>query len=278
MRDFRVKVVWFVHGPDAACLQESLKQAQRAFPPGTAFYVFGDSGSRLSRAVVASLIAQGVVYRETRWPRGGNLNGLPAVRGILRSMIWASERPEDVIWKLDADTMVGDPGVLLEWFQDPNLTAAGLQCPWALGWWGISYALRAGVLRPLLRIVEKAGLAGLPNLGLTEAHEDLVISRTLARHESMARMRSRLTTSTGGAFCAYNYAAPQEAGEALMKWGVVTFGNRWQLAGDEAQKRAFVASSMAAAGAGWRAEGAKNWRSTATEALWMLGVPLKFEK
>lgn len=278
MRDLRVKLVWFVHGPDAGCLRESIQQAQRAFPEGTAFYVFGDSGSRLSRAMVASLVAQGVVYRDTRWPRGGNLNGLPAVRGILRSMIWAAERPDDVVWKVDADTMIGDPGVLLDWFQDPNLTAAGLQCPWALGWWGISYALRASALRPLLRIIEKAGLTGLADLGLTEAHEDLVISRTLARHESMSRMRSRLTSCTGGAYSAYNYAAPQEVGDSLLKWGLVTFGNRWQLAGDEAQKRAFVASSMAAAGAGWRAERAKNWRSSATEALWMLGVPLKFGK
>lgn len=272
------KVVWFVHGPDTQCLEQSLQQAMRAFPAGTAFFVFADWASRLRREMIASLIARGVVYRETRWARGGNLNGLPAVRGILKCLQWVAERPDDVVWKLDADTMVGDPGVLLNHFRDPNCTGAGLQCPWAPGWWGISYALRAAVLRSLLRIIDRAGLAGLADLGLTEAHEDLVISRTLARHESPSRLRSWMTTRLGGAFCAYNYHAPQQVAQALERWGIVTFGNRWQLAGDEAQKRAFVASSMAVAGAAWRPETAQEWRKSPAESLWMVGMPVRFGK
>lgn len=279
MNKAAVRVVWFVHRPDAACLRWSVLQARKAFPEGTTFHVFADQRpAGFDAQDIANLVAQGVSYKVTRWPRGGNLNGLPAVLGILRCMQSVAKSKDDVVWKMDADTLVGDASVLLDWFQDPNVTGAGLRCPWALGWWGISYALRAAVIAPLQVVIRKAGQAGLAQIGLLEAHEDMVISRTLAQKESPGRLRSWLTSRSGGAFCAHNYQTGADPRRALRKWGVVTFGNRWQVEGDEAHRRAIVAQTMGQASMAWGLESAREWRNPAAEALWQLGVPLQFGK
>lgn len=277
--DGRVRVVWFVHRPDAACLRWSVTQAMRAFPAGTTFHVFADGRTGGLHARSAEwLVAAGVEYAETHWDRGGNLNGLEAVQGILRTMRGCAKGGDDVVWKLDADTLVGDPSVLLEGFHDPNLVGAGLLCPWAPGWWGISYALRASVIAPLSEVVGSNGEAGLARIGLRQAHEDLVVSRTLARYEMSSRLRTWMTRRTGGAFCAHNYQTGAAARQALQKWGIVTFGNRWQIEGDDAHRRQMVAKSMGQAVAGWRQETAQAWRNPATEALWMRGALLRFGK
>lgn len=273
------RVVWFVHRPDGACLRWSVRQAWRAFPEGTTFHVFADGRTGGLHARTAEwLTASGVEYEETHWDRGGNLNGLEAVQGILRAMRGCAKGGEDVVWKLDADTLVGDPGVLLEPFEDPNLVGAGLRCPWAPGWWGISYALRSAMISPLAALIGRNGEAGLAQIGLGQAHEDLVISRTLARYELPSRIRTWMTRRTGGAFCAYNYETGVAARQALHKWGIVTFGNRWQIEGDEALRRQMVAKTMGQAVFGWRPEAARAWRNASTEALWARGALLRFGK
>ncbi len=275
----QARVVWFVHGPDERCLYWSVVQAKEAFPAGTTFHVFADGlTGGLSESAKEWLQVVGVEYRETQWDRGGNLNGLAAVDGILMSMLGVAKDRDDVIWKLDADTLVGDPGVLLDWFADQNLTGAGLRCPWAAGWWGISYALRAGTIpRLALRILDIAQ-AGLHRIGLTEAHEDLVISRTLAGYEVPGRLRTWMTKRTGGAFCAHNYQTGVDPRQALRKWGIVTFGNRWQIEGDDAHRREIVADSMQAATAGWSQEEARAWRLGGAGGLWAVGSLLRFGK
>ena len=272
----QIRVVWFVHRPDTACLLESLRQAERAFPAGTTFHVFADA--KTGGIEPGDAEWPYAAYNETAWDRGGNLNGLPAVDGILRCMRRVARSKDDVVWKLDADTLVGDPGVLLDWFDDPNLTGAGLLCPWAAGWWGISYALRASVIEPLRRLIMHAGEAGLAQIGLREAHEDMVISRTMAAYESSWRLRSWMTRREGGAFRAHSYERGEDPRQALSKWGIVTFGNRWQIEGDDAQKRAMVAKTMALAGAAWAPERRGAWRNATTEALWQVGVPAQFGK
>ncbi len=271
------RVAWFVHGPDAGCLRWSVVQAQRAFPEGTTFHVFADGRTGgLDSDAIEGLVAAGVEYGETDWDRGGNLNGLAAVRGILREMCLCAKSGEDVVWKLDADTLVGDPGVLLDWFEDPNMVGAGLRCPWAPGWWGISYALRAAVIAPLSNIIGSAGEAGLAAIGLSQAHEDLVISRMLVRYELSNRLRTRLTSRYGGAFMSYNHQGAQGPEDALRRFGIVTFGNRWQIEGSESAKRAAVAAAMERAVGGWN--GPREWRTGATEALWHVGAGLRFGK
>jgi hypothetical protein len=273
------RVVWFVHRPDLACLRWSVRQAMRAFPDGTTFHVFADGRTGGLHARSAEwLTAAGVQYAETDWDRGGNLNGLEAVQGILRAMGGCAQGGDDVVWKLDADTLVGDPGVLLEAFADPNLVGAGLRCPWAPGWWGISYALRAAVIAPLSAVIGSNGEAGLAQIGLSQAHEDLVISRTLARYEPPSRLRTWMTRRTGGAFCAHNYETGGAGRQALHRWGIVTFGNRWQIQGDDAIRRQMVAKSMGQAVRGWRPAAARAWRNASTEALWMRGALLRFGK
>lgn len=273
------RVVWFVHRPDAACLRWSVRQAKWAFPKGTTFHVFADGRTGGLHARSADwLTASGVEYAETHWDRGGNLNGLEAVQGILYSMRTCARSGDDVIWKLDADTLVGDPGVLLEGFEDPNLVGAGLRCPWAPGWWGISYALRAAVINPLASVIKRNGESGLAQIGLSQAHEDLVISRTLARYELPSRLRTWMTRRTAGAFCAHNYQTGVAPRQALQKWGIVTFGNRWQIQCDEARRRQMVAKTMGEAVCGWRPETARLWRSASTEALWARGALLRFGK
>ncbi len=273
------RVVWFVHRPDEACLYWSVLQAKTAFPEGTTFHVFADGlTGGLSETAKVWLRASGVDYSETRWERGGNLNGMAAVDGILMSMASVAKSADDVVWKLDADTLVGDPSVLLGWFVDPNLTGAGLRCPWAAGWWGISYALRAGTIPQLALCILYIDQAGLDLIGLTEAHEDLVISRALAGYEWPGRLRTWMTRRTGGAFCAHNYQTGADPRQALHKWGIVTFGNRWQIEGEDAHRREIVANSMQAAVAEWTQAEAQAWRSGGAERLWAVGSLLRFGK
>lgn len=274
----RARVVWFVHGPDEGCLRWSVWQAIQAFPIGTTFHVFADRKAGLSVEAVRGLDVAGVEYQETHWDRGGNLNGLEAVDGILGAMGGVAKCESDVIWKCDADTLVGDAGVLLDWFRDPNVIGAGLRCPFAEGWWGISYALRAQVIGALAGSIRGAGQAGLAQIGLSQGHEDLVISRWLALHERPARLRTWMTKRTGGAFCAHNYQGGSDPRQALRKWGIVTFGNRWQIEGAEALRRQMVAKSMRLAAGGWRLDEARAWRSGAAQGLWAVGSLLRFGK
>lgn len=278
MRRGQVRVCWFAYGPSEGSLRVSVEQAQRSFPTGTTFTVFADAACPLSPQGVEWLEARGVVCRLTDWPRGGNLNGLPCVQGILECLAGVAQSPRDVIWKLDADTLVGDSGVLLDWFHDANVVGAGLRCPWALGWWGISYALRAGVIAPLAEIIDQQGEAGLADLGLTQAHEDMVISRTLARHESPSRLRSWYSSRQGAAFIARNYREMLPAEDLLARWGVVTFGNRWQLAGSSAERHARELDDMRRAAAVWCPETSRAWRTQRSIGLWQCGVPLTFGK
>lgn len=273
------RVVWFVHRPDEACLYWSVVQAKTAFPEGTTFHVFADGlTGGLSESARSWLRVSGIEYQETRWERGGNLNGFSAVDGILTSMHGVARDRGDVVWKIDADTLVSDPSVLLAWFSDPEVIGAGLRCPWAAGWWGISYALRAGTIpRLALRVLDIAQF-GMDLIGLTEAHEDLVISRALAGCEAPARLRTWMTRRTGGAFCAHNYQTGADPRQALHKWGIVTFGNRWQIEGEDAHRRQIVADSMQAAAAEWTQAGAQAWRSGSTERLWAVGSLLQFGK
>lgn len=98
----------FTYKDDAELVQLCVERV-REVDPEAVVYVADDAAAPVPRAVACSR------YIRTRFARGGNLNGLEAVCGVLDTLRWCmADAGADYIVKLDADTWVNS----VEWLAD----------------------------------------------------------------------------------------------------------------------------------------------------------------
>ncbi len=88
------------------------------------------------------LAAEGVEYRQTTWPRRGNLNGTDTAARICMELAMASTRHGSrMAFKVDDDTVIIRPGRIVP---EDGIEAVGLVCPGdgRGGAYGMCYGLR----------------------------------------------------------------------------------------------------------------------------------------
>lgn len=96
--------LWFTHGPDAPLLEQSIRVFRRTFPGGRVC---------ISDEPTNPLPDQGRAfspdhYEARDWPSGGNLNGWPAVFGVLDFQLRMHARFPGFpgAMKIDSDTLI----------------------------------------------------------------------------------------------------------------------------------------------------------------------------
>lgn len=128
--------IWFTYGPDSPCLIESAAAFRSTFPD--AIVAIADDATNPIPPDVLSLIAPDI-HHPTTFPRQGNLNGWPAVFGILQTIRHLCQiTGADGAIKLDSDTLI---------LADRWLDRAAPMCGFLTGLhaylYGLAYWLRA---------------------------------------------------------------------------------------------------------------------------------------
>ena len=163
--------------------------AQRSHHPAPILYAVLD---HLDPAAHAPL-PRGIRRHITTWERGGNLNGVPAITGILSTLHTLATRHHcTVAVKADTDTIL----TRLEWLEPAHHTPAagyiGLEGEAPLSATGIAYAIRTDYLAHLLSHI-------IPWPWTTHGH--LPEDRTICSLATLHR-RAILIPWAGGSHCA----------------------------------------------------------------------------
>lgn len=236
------RVVWFSYKMDALPLLESLACARQTFPAGTTFHVFDQDSAPLDDGTISKLENGGAIYSQTSFERNGNLNGITSVRGEIECFLSAVKDEDDILWKMDCDTLALRPWevILRHYERDGNLLGCGLRMPChGYGWWGPSYTYRAAVLP-----VMQEHFQTLP--ALKNPCEDIAMSTWLLA-ANRKRAKTLPTKETGGPWSNYNWTTQLSLEEYARRFGIVTFGSRYQIKElSPAQQREWQADHMRA--------------------------------
>jgi hypothetical protein len=256
--------VWFVWGPDAACLVQSVRSV-RAVAPKAPCHVRVDPDHPLPDGVVFQLLQMGVTtVNPSKSSHGGNLNGLPhfccqmeelewAAAGGLRQLgsedevflrpSWAHQGSSGVAVKMDADVILRR----LDWLQPmlapgSEINAAGFRQSEAAPWCGPCYAVRHGVPQLCRDTVAEVLRAGYLRLLLPRG---LPEDGTLFAAMKRAHLRGILTLPAWP--CPLYFTGCQYDGTPPADSSVLYFGNRHLLGGSDTATRATVAAAMQSA-------------------------------
>ena len=223
-RDLQNRVCWFSFVMDGLPLMQSVTCAQETMPPGTTFHVFDQATKPLDAAVVNWLRDRGVSVQRTTFDRRWNLNGAVSICGELECFASVCRADDEIIWKVDCDTLVLRPEVYLkEYRKRAEVNGVGPYCPRAVeGWWGICYTLRGRMIGPMHGLFQRT-------CQLTRLAEDIYLSRAIIRNSAAADTVTLLTGHEGGAYMSYNWKTGLTAEEYIRRFDVVTFGNRGQM-------------------------------------------------
>lgn len=168
----KIAVIWFAYAPDQCLLLESVRSVRRTLPEAT-LTVCDDGFCALPRLVRERLVAEGVTYRKTFYPRGGHLLGPENLKGQVAEMARAAEGA-DVLIKIDCDTLLLKADWVEALADEPLALMAGSYKGLHNYPMGHCYAVRADALPALLHDVETYP-------GWTACFEDYEIGTRLHR-------------------------------------------------------------------------------------------------
>ncbi len=134
----------FTYHDDAECLDLCAEQIRRV-DADAQIYVFDDAAAPFPSAPV------GVHYRQTRFPRNGNLNGKDCILGILEAM---QNIPGTApVVKIDADTLLMNTAEIRATFAWEDVHAGGVACFAPFTFSGCCYWLDRTAIRTAYRNV-----------------------------------------------------------------------------------------------------------------------------
>jgi hypothetical protein len=203
-----IAVCIFTFSRDAMPLRECIRSVLLAdcIP-----VICDDAGNPLPGWMRGWLDHHGIDYRQTEWPRRGNLHGTDVAAGICDEMADAAERHgTGNAMKLDSDTILIEPA----WFAGNTCFTSILQLQRDA--YGCSYALETSAARKVAKHLRQTHPQPNP-----KAPEDLTIWRTMAQlgiphfvHEF---------DPDEGPFCAAPVGA--DPSDNCRRFGAITFGN-----------------------------------------------------
>ena len=218
-----IRIYLFTYAGDAEEALVCVRCAAAALPEAV-ITVVDDSAAPLPERVRSVLMATGARYRQTGWPRNGNLRGPECVRGIISTL--ASEaRDRDIIVKIDSDTLL----LSGEWVRDMQSNglafhAAGYQTPsrpLERCTYGNCYAISGRAARLAAEELMKADIPAL-------APEDLTICRTIQGLFPQERIRLDepwTPFNREGKWTAWNWFSIAVTPKKYAGFRMVTFGN-----------------------------------------------------
>jgi len=138
--------IWFSFGPDSECLKHSIASFRRAYPDGIVT-ICDDPLNPIPEHIASSADH----YSQRQWSSVGNLNGWPAIRGILEYQVKMHEMfpSHSGALKIDCDTLVLDSN-----WCDESSPMCGIDPGTASMYSGMCRYLRADVPRRLLEFID----------------------------------------------------------------------------------------------------------------------------
>ena len=170
-----IRIYIFTYAGDANEAVACVRCARTALP-GAVVAVVDDANAPVSPEARRTLVAYGARYRQSSFPRCGNLRGPECVRGII-STLAGGDAPDDIVIKIDSDTALLSGDWLREMEMDGlDWYSAGYgldHCKGAeRGAYGNCYAMSGRVARLASAVLQGQDLPPL-------APEDLTIGRAV---------------------------------------------------------------------------------------------------
>lgn len=218
-----IRIYLFTYAGDADEAQACVRCALAALPEAV-ITVADDEADPVPERTRKALLAAGARYRQTSFPRYGNLRGPECVRGIISTLAGEAE-DNDVIVKIDSDTLLLSGG----WVRDMQsnglaLHASGYQDPdhpSERSAYGTCYAISGRAAR---LAAEELMQADIPEL----APEDLTICRTIQGLFPQEKIRLDEPWTPfyrEGKWTAWNWFSISVAPEKYVGFDVVTVGS-----------------------------------------------------
>ena len=113
-----IRIYLFTYAGDADEAQACVRCALAALPEAV-ITVADDDADPVPERTRKALLAAGARYRQTSFPRHGNLRGPECVRGII-SMLAGEAADDDIVVKIDSDTALLNGA----WIRDMSETGA----------------------------------------------------------------------------------------------------------------------------------------------------------
>lgn len=163
-----IRIYLFTYAGDANEAIACVRCARTALPAALVTVV-DDSAAPVPENVRRAFLAYGARYRQSSFPRNGNLRGPECVRGII-STLAGGAADDDIVVKIDSDTALlsgswieSMPGAGLDWYS----CGTG-----ARRFFGLCYAMSGKAARLASEALQHADLP-------ENAPEDLTIGRTV---------------------------------------------------------------------------------------------------
>lgn len=220
--------LWFTFAPDAGCLAESVGRF-RDVVPDARVALLDDNLHPLPVRVLNDLAPDH--YERTEWPREGNLRGWRHALCALEAYVRVADKTGAAgVFKLDCDTLLVDPS----WI-DTAAPLCGHDCAlWPTVHGGLGYWIRRDAAAAILSHMRDRRWAegGIP------VNEDQVVSWWSMLLFGSAVKVIPFDCRIGRGF---QFHRPDED---YSEAGTITFGNRMQLAGSDAERRSRAAHEM----------------------------------
>lgn len=191
----------FTYAKDSCMLPHSVAAAARH-----GRVVLVDQADAPACASEAAALALGAAeYARTSWPRGGNLNGVEAVRGMLDTYMahgtdeWVMQLDSDMLL-LDGAGLLGDAqadmyGQTIGWDDQKALSRAVQYCA------GGGMLIRRTMLEPMRRLMDDEGIAARVRRGAGYSDHVLTV----------------ICGIVGGHVVRHRYQAAQQAASGLLR-------------------------------------------------------------
>lgn len=121
---YDITIVCFCYKDDEFVLPFSLKSANTVFGDNLKIALVDDDDNPIGPTTIEKLkndLTCEFVYEKSKFERNKNLNGRPAVNGIVDSFIKHSNGRNGIVIKLDPDTMILKRGLFDNFMLDNNM-------------------------------------------------------------------------------------------------------------------------------------------------------------
>lgn len=212
-----IRIYLFTYAGDADEAQACVRCALAALPEAV-ITVADDDADPVPERTRKALLAAGARYRQTSFPRYGNLRGPECVRGII-SMLAGEAADDDIVVKIDSDTALLNGA----WIRDMSETGAHWCASGADSrqFYGLCYAMTGLAAK---RAAEVLMHADMPD----NAPEDLTIGHTVIELFGVSKGRiipPWTPQNRAGRWSAWNWFSISVAPEKYVGFDVVTVGS-----------------------------------------------------
>lgn len=216
-----ITIIQYTYRDDAELTLISARQARRALPDARMIVIM-DGFAPLPKTILDALTIEGVEVRTSTHPRNGNLIGTDHTLYHARLMNELATADDDIIIKIDPETLIFDGSIIDGFAKDQNAVLFGAFKQHINYMMGLFYAVKGAILPRYADDVEK-----FPSWA--KCYEDFEVSSRIYRltdRHSYAIMRAGINGRDGIMLCSVEEA--QTHAKEVMQCKVINcgFGNK----------------------------------------------------